>query len=172
MLRGEPERHASGDTGLAIRRRELLLRRKLSRLAHRMPRILPRFCSVNGRCRSDRNVGAGFRLCNSGVPPEANTSFHHLLQLLGGAKLRGDLGGNLDLLAGARVDALAGRAARNLEYAETGDLDLFALDHHLGDVIEHQVHHFLSLLLRAADVVGDELGKPLFVCFGHMLKRR
>lgn len=101
------------------------------------------------------------------IAARTNASHNHLFQLLGGAEFRGNLRGNLDLLLRARIDALSSGASRNLEYAETGDFYLLALDHRLRDIVKNHVNNFLTLLLGAANVIGNELGKPLLVKFCH-----
>src|SRR3990172_2897463 len=73
---------------------------------------------------------------------------HHLLQLLAHLEEGRALGGDVHLLPGLGVPAVARLAHLHLEAAEAPDLDALAQLQRFGHGVEDRVHHDLRVLLR------------------------
>ena len=67
---------------------------------------------------------------------------YRFFQTLAGSELGSGFSRDLDLLAGAGVDAFAGFSLGNSKDAEARDIDAVALDHGLGNGIKNSVHRF------------------------------
>ena len=65
---------------------------------------------------------------------------------------------NRDPLAGARVDALAGPALGDVEFAEAGEADLATAAQRVGDRLEHGVHGVAGSLLATDPLVARQVG--------------
>src|SRR5215207_353379 len=78
-----------------------------------------------------------------------------LLELGAGSELRHFRRGDLDRLAGARVDALAGVALRDVELAEPREDDIAAAAERVLEDIENSVNGLGGLLLAQVRLAGD-----------------
>jgi hypothetical protein len=72
-----------------------------------------------------------------------------------------------DPFAGAGVDALAGAALGDVEFAETGEGDLLAAAESVGDGLENGFHSIARSFFAAEPLVAGKLIQKL--SFGHVL---
>jgi hypothetical protein len=74
---------------------------------------------------------------------------------------------NRDPFAGAGVDALAGAALGDMEFAEAGEGDLLATAQCVGDGLEHGVQSIAGSFFAAESLIAGKLVKKLSL--GHVL---
>ena len=95
---------------------------------------------------------------------EAAVLVHSVLEGLAGLEAHGGAGGDFDILASARVAALAGRALGGAEGAEADEANFAALDlQRIFDRGEDRVDHFAGLGLRDVTGVSHHGHQILFI---------